>query len=137
MTGTTTTVAIMTFFPTLVACSHGLRQTPGQVLEFYSVYDTGRVRTLLSGQVPAMVPAFFAAARIAVPTTVLAATVAEWLATGTGMGNLMALTAVNSRYETLWACIFVVTVIVAAAYGVVAIVEQWVLARVAPEQLSW
>jgi len=137
MTGTTTIVAIMTFFPTLVACSHGLRQTPGQVLEFYSVYDTGRVRTLLSGQVPAMVPAFFAAARIAVPTTVLAATVAEWLATGTGMGNLMALTAVNSRYETLWACIFVVTVIVAAAYGVVAIVEQWVLARVAPEQLSW
>ena len=40
--GTTTTVAIMTFFPTLVACSYGLRQTPGQVLDLYAVYDTGR-----------------------------------------------------------------------------------------------
>ena len=42
-----------------------------------------------------MLPAFFAAARIAVPATVLAATVAEWLATGTGMGNLMASAAVT------------------------------------------
>ena len=84
-----------------------------------------------------MVPAFFAAARIAVPATVLAATVAEWLATGTGIGNLMALAAVNSRYATLWSCVVVVTTIAAIAYGVVAIIERLVLARLAPEQLSW
>jgi ABC-type nitrate/sulfonate/bicarbonate transport system permease component len=137
LVGTTATVAIMTFFPTLVACSYGLRQTPGQVLDLYAVYDTGRVRTLVSGQVPAMAPAFFAAARIAVPATVLAATVAEWLATGTGMGYLMALAAVNSRYATLWSCVVVVTAIAAAGYGVVAIIERIVLRRVAPEQLAW
>ena len=137
LAGTTTTVAIMTFFPTLVACSYGLRQTPGQVRDLYAVYDTGRVRTLWSGQVPAMAPAFFAAARIAVPATVLAATVAEWLATGTGIGNLMALAAVNSRYATLWACVLVVTTIAMVAYGVVVLIERAVLRRVAPEQLAW
>ncbi|MET0323787.1 MAG: ABC transporter permease subunit [Ilumatobacteraceae bacterium] len=135
--GTTMTVAIMTFFPTLVACTYGLRQTPGQVLDLYAVYDTGRLRTLLSGQVPGMAPAFFAAARIAVPATILAATVAEWLATGTGMGHLMALTAANSRYATLWACVVVVTVIATVAYGAVTMLERVVLRRVAPEQLAW
>jgi sulfonate transport system permease protein len=135
--GTTTTVAIMTFFPTLVTCSYGLRQVPGQVLDLYAVYHTGRVRTLLSAQVPAMVPAFFAAARIAVPATVLAATVAEWLATGTGLGNLMALAAVNSRYATLWSCVVVVTLVASLAYGAVAVVERAVLRRLAPEQLGW
>ena len=135
--GTTTTVAIMTFFPTLVACSEGLKQAPGQVLDVYAVYDTGRLRTLLSGQVPAMIPALFAAARIAVPATILAATVAEWLATGTGIGNLMALAAANSRYATLWSCVVIVILIAAIAYGAVAIVERIVLARVAPEQLTW
>ncbi len=135
--GTTATVAIMTFFPTLVACSHGLRQTSTSVLDLYAVYHTSRVRTLVSGQVPAMAPAFFAAARIAVPATVLAATVAEWLATGTGMGNLMALAAVNSRYATLWSCVVVVTLIATVAYGIVAMIERAVLRRVAPEQLSW
>jgi ABC-type nitrate/sulfonate/bicarbonate transport system permease component len=137
VTGTTMTVAIMTFFPTLVACSHGLRQTPGQVTEFYAVYNTGRVRTLVSGQLPAMLPAFFAAARIAVPATVLAATVAEWLATGTGMGNLISVAAARSRYDLMWACVVVVTLIAAVGYGVVAVIERAVLTRVAPEQMSW
>jgi len=135
--GTILTVAILTFFPTLVACAQGLRQTPGQVLDFYAVYDTARVRTLWSAQVPAMVPAFFGAARIAVPATVLASTVAEWLATGTGMGNLMAISAVNGRWGTMWSSVAVLTLISAVAYGFVAVAERWVLARVAPEQLSW
>ncbi|MFT3851647.1 MAG: ABC transporter permease subunit [Ilumatobacteraceae bacterium] len=135
--GTMVTVAILTFFPTLVACAQGLRQTPGQVLDLYAVYDTSAPRTLMSAQLPAMVPAFFAAARIAVPATVLAATVAEWLATGTGMGNLMSVSAVNSRYDLLWSSVVVITVLAAAAYGLVAMLERFVLARVAPEQLSW
>lgn len=135
--GTIFTVAILTFFPTLVACSHGLCQTPGQVLDFYAVYDVSRLRTLVSAQLPAMQPAFFAAARIAVPATVLASTVAEWLATGTGMGNLMAISAVNGRWGTMWSSVAVLTVIAAVSYGVVAFVERAVLARVAPEQLSW
>lgn len=135
--GTIVTVAILTFFPTLVACSQGLRQTPGQVLDFYTVYDTSRVRTLMTAQAPAMLPAFFAAARIAVPATVLASTVAEWLATGTGMGNLMAVSAVNSRWGTMWSSVVVLTVIAAITYGIVSQIERWTLSRVAPEQLSW
>jgi ABC-type nitrate/sulfonate/bicarbonate transport system permease component len=137
LAGTIMTVAILTFFPTLVACSQGLRQTPGQVLDFYAIYDTGRLRTLLTAQAPAMLPAFFAAARIAVPATVLAATVAEWLATGTGMGNLMAVSAVNGRWGTMWASVTVLTLIAAVAYGVVSSLERLVLAQVAPEQLTW
>ena len=135
--GTIVTVALMTFFPTLVACAAGLRQTPGQVLDFYAVYGTGRARTLVSAQVPAMLPAFFAAARMAVPAAVLAATVAEWLATGTGMGNLMALSAANNVYGTLWASVAVLTVVVVAAYGLTSWAERAVLSRIAPEQVSW
>jgi ABC-type nitrate/sulfonate/bicarbonate transport system permease component len=84
-----------------------------------------------------MLPAFFAAARIAVPATVLAATVAEWLATGTGMGNLISVAAARSRYDLMWACVVVVTLIAAVGYGVVAVIERTVLSRVAPEQMSW
>jgi sulfonate transport system permease protein len=135
--GTTATAALMTFFPTLVACAAGLQQAPGQVLDFYAVYDTGRVRTLLSAQAPAMLPALFAAARMAVPAAVLAATVAEWLATGTGMGNLMALSAGTNVYGTLWSCVAVLTAVAVLAYGAVALAERAVLSRFAPEQVSW
>lgn len=135
--GTAVVVAIMTFFPTLVSCLYGLRQLPGQVADVFSTYATPPTRVLLLGRLPAMAPAFFSAARIAAPTAVLAATVAEWLATGTGLGNLMAVDAATSRYTSLWSTVVVVTVISLAAYAVVECIEARVLSRVAPEQTRW
>lgn len=129
-------VAVMNFFPTLVTCSQGLRQTPGQVIDFFSVFATGRVRMLFLARLPVMLPAFFAAARMAVPSAVLAATVAEWLATGTGIGNLMALTASTSNYNMLWSCVVVLTVVSVCGYLLVGAAERWALTRFAPEQVT-
>lgn len=134
--GTAVTVAILTFFPTLVSCAAGLRQTPGQVRDVFASYGTSRLRTLLHAQVPGMAPAFFAAARMAVPATVLAATVAEWLAAGTGTGNLMAVAAATSRYSTLWSTVVVVMVLAVLWYGLIAAIGRATLAAVAPEQVT-
>lgn len=89
------------------------------------------------GRLPAMAPAFFAAARIAAPSALLAATVAEWLATGTGVGNLMAVDAATSRYSSLWSTVVVVTLLALVAYAVVELVERRVLRVLAPEQTRW
>jgi len=134
--GTITIVAVMIFFPALVACLQGLRQAPGQVLDVMATYGAGRLSGLIHARLPAMLPAFFAAARMSVPAAVLAVTVAEWLATGTGLGNLMALTASTSNYNLLWSAVVLVALGSAAGYALVGAVERRVLARVAPEQLQ-
>lgn len=136
-TGTAVVVAIMTFFPTLVSCLYGLGQLPGQVADVFATYATPSTRVLLLGRLPAMAPAFFASARIAAPTALLAATVAEWLATGTGLGNLMAVDAATSRYTSLWSTVVVVTLIALLGYALVELVERRVLAVLAPEQSRW
>ncbi len=130
-----TIIAIMAFFPTLVACAHGLRQVSPQVLDVFAVFEASRLSVLLRAQLPAMVPALFASARIAVPTVVLAATVAEWLATGSGIGNLMVLTYTTSNYSMLWSCVVVLTLVSAGGYAAVGGVERIVLSRFAPEQV--
>lgn len=135
--GTAVVVAIMTFFPTLVSCLYGLGQLPGQVADVFATYATPSTRVLLLGRLPAMAPAFFASARIAAPTALLAATVAEWLATGTGLGNMMAVDAATSRYTSLWSTVVVVTLIALVAYAFVEVVEKRVLAVLAPEQTRW
>ena len=132
--GTAVVVAIMTFFPTLVSCLYGLGQLPGQVSDVFATYATSSPRVLLLGRLPAMAPAFFASARIAAPTALLAATVAEWLATGTGLGNMMAVDAATSRYTSLWSTVVVVTLLALTAYAIVEAIEKRVLAVVAPEQ---
>jgi ABC-type nitrate/sulfonate/bicarbonate transport system permease component len=134
--GTIALVAIMVFFPTLVACLHGLRQAPGRILEVFDSYGAGPVERMLRVRIPAMLPAFFAAARMGVPASVLAVTVVEWLATGIGIGSLMAMSASLSDYDMLWSAVVVVSVVSALLYAAVGALERRVLSVYAPEQLA-
>ncbi|MEP3637398.1 MAG: ABC transporter permease subunit [Paracoccaceae bacterium] len=133
--GTVTIVAVMIFFPTLVACLQGLRQTSGQIVDVFESYGAGRFRLLITAQIPAMLPAFFAAARMAVPAALLAVTTAEWLATGKGIGTLMALTASTSNYNMLWSSVLVLSLAAAIGYALVAWCERVVLRTYASEQV--
>ncbi|MBM7069270.1 ABC transporter permease subunit [Actibacterium sp. 188UL27-1] len=134
--GTVTIVAIMIFFPTMVACLRGLRQTPGQIVDVFDSYASGRMRLLFWARLPAMLPAFFASARMAVPAAVLAATTAEWLATGRGIGSLMALTASTSDYNMLWSAVVVLSVLATLAYMAVELVECRFLRQYVSEQVN-
>jgi len=132
--GTIVLVAIMVFFPTLVACLHGLRQAPGQVIDVLDSYAAGPIARVVRVRIPAMLPAFFAAARMSVPAAVLAITVVEWLSTGNGIGSLMALSASLSDYDMLWSSVVIVSVLAVVGYALVGAIETRVLRRYAPEQ---
>lgn len=134
--GLVTIVAVMIFFPTLIACLHGLQRVPAPVQGVFDSYAAGRWQLLVHARIPSALPAFFASARIAVPAAVLAATVAEWLATGTGIGNLMALAASTSNYNMLWSAVLALTCLSVLGHAGVAAVERSVFARYAPEQLA-
>ncbi|MEM6635081.1 MAG: ABC transporter permease subunit [Pseudomonadota bacterium] len=133
--GTIVVVAVMIFFPTLVACLQGLRQTPGQIADVFSSYGASRLRLLVFAQIPAMLPAFFASARMAIPAALLAVTTAEWLATGKGIGVLMALTASTSNYNMLWSCVVLLCVVSAGSYAVLSFCERALLRVYASEQV--
>jgi sulfonate transport system permease protein len=135
-TGTITLVAVMVFFPTFVACLQGLRQAPGQIMAVLDSYAAGPLTRLVRVRIPAMLPAFFASARMAVPASILAVTVVEWLATGSGIGSLMALSASLSDYDMLWSAVVLVAALSALGYGAVGWAERRVLARYAPEQIA-
>ncbi|MBR9891860.1 ABC transporter permease subunit [bacterium] len=134
--GTIAVVAVMIFFPTLVACLHGLARTPRAVLDLFEVYAAGRWRRMLGAQLPAMLPAFFASARMAIPAAILAVTTAEWLATGRGVGALMATVASTSDYGMLWSAIALIGLVAVCVHGLVGALERWVLARTNAEQLA-
>ena len=132
--GGITLVAIMVFFPTFIACLYGLRQAPGQALDVLRSYAAPGRTQLARVRIPAMLPAFFAAARMSVPAAVLAVTVVEWLATGTGLGSLMALAASRSGYDTLSGAVVLVTALSAVGYAAIGAIESRVLRVYAPEQ---
>jgi ABC-type nitrate/sulfonate/bicarbonate transport system permease component len=135
-TGTIALVAVMIFFPVFVASLHGLSRAPGQVLDVFDSYAASPAQRLMHAQLPAMLPAFFAAARMSLPAAMLAVTVVEWLATGRGVGALMAMSASLSDYGMLWSAIVVVALATVAGHALVSAAEARVLARYAGEQLQ-
>ena len=130
--GSVTIVAVMSFFPTLVACVVAMRRCPGQVEDVMRAYHANQLTLFLRARLPSALPALAASARIAAPASILGATVAEWLATGRGMGNLMTVAANTAEYDTLWACVVVLTLVAVTAHGLVAAAESLVLRRLRP-----
>lgn len=99
-------------------------------------YDAGRFTTLRKIQLPSAVPALFSSAKIAAPGALLGAVLAEFLATGHGLGALMLSSSSSSRFATLWASVVLVTLAAVAVYAVVSLVEGPALRRFAPSQIA-
>ncbi len=121
--------AIVTFFPVLVNTMFGLRSASGDTLLFFRAHDASLWQTLWRLRLPIGMPAMLAAARISAPLAVLGATLAEWLATGRGLGYLIVTAFVNSNYTQMWAAAVVLTILSILFYSVLSAVERVALRR--------
>ena len=130
---TTAVVAVMSFFPTLVNCYGAMRRTAVGVLDVLKSYDARSFAYVRNAYLPSAVPALLASARIAVPTSLLGATVAEWLATGDGIGAIMVIAFTRNDYNVLWVSVAVLTLVAVIGYWLVAAFELRTLERMAPD----
>jgi ABC-type nitrate/sulfonate/bicarbonate transport system permease component len=127
---------LVTFFPSLVAITHGMRSASAQMTDVLRTYDASRFTILRRVQVPCAIPALFAAARVSAPRALLGVLIAEYLATGVGVGWMLNLAKTRSEFTLVWAAAAVITLISVAAYVVVGWLERVMLARYAPEVMA-
>jgi ABC-type nitrate/sulfonate/bicarbonate transport system permease component len=125
----TVIVGLVTFFPTLVGVVTAMRNAPAQACELVTAYGGSGARQLVLVRLPYAIPAVFAAARIALPGAIGGALLAEWLATGKGLGSLMLRSTASSRFSIVWAGAAVIVVTSIACYGLVGAAEQRVARR--------
>jgi ABC-type nitrate/sulfonate/bicarbonate transport system permease component len=121
----TVIVGLVTFFPTFVAVTTAMRDAPAQACDLIAVYGGSALRELFGVRLPFALPALFAASKIALPAALSGALLAEWLATGKGLGSLMLRATASSRFALVWSAS---TVIVAAsifAYALVGAIESF------------
>jgi sulfonate transport system permease protein len=120
---------IVTFFPSLVNIVQGLRSVTPQSYDLFRAYGAKELTVLRRLQAPYAVPSLFTAARIAAPGALLGAILAEWLATGQGLGYIMVTSSSESQYAMLWATIATITVVSVVVYNTVSIAERSVAER--------
>lgn len=128
----TVIAGIVTFFPTLVNVTQALKSVPTHTIDLVTAYGGSRQVALRKVQFPASLPALFASARIAAPLALIGALLAEWLATGKGLGYLMLQSISMFEIDRLWASVAIITIASVVLYGIISSIENVVLARYAP-----
>ena len=130
--GVTVIAGIVTFFPVLVNVSLALRSTPRAAIDLCHAYGADATTTLRKVQIPTALPAFFASLRIAAPLALIGAQLAEFLATGKGLGYLMLQSMTLSNYNLLWSAVVLVTIYSVIVYSIIAAIEKIALAKYGP-----
>lgn len=127
--GVTVLVTLVTFFPTLVTVMTGLRSVPQGALDVIRASGGSSAQAARFVRLQYALPSITAAARIAVPNALTGATLAEWLATGKGLGQLLTQSSIIADYFTLWSAGIMLVVVALAAYGAIGRLDRAVQSR--------
>ena len=119
----------VTFFPAFVLLVQGIQRVPQSVLDLPRAYGASAWKEMRMVSIPAALPYLFAATRLTVPRALLGVMIAEWLATGTGLGNLLNRSRGLLDYGMIWTVASVTVLLAVAFYYLVLIVERCTLAR--------
>jgi ABC-type nitrate/sulfonate/bicarbonate transport system permease component len=120
---------IVTFFPTLVNMIVALRGTPRESLDLCRAYGASAPATLRKVQIPSALPSLFASLRIAAPLSLVGALLAEWLATGQGLGYGLLNASAVADYNGLWARVVLITLYSTVLYQLIGVAESLVMKR--------
>ncbi|MCX7228353.1 MAG: ABC transporter permease subunit [Burkholderiales bacterium] len=121
----------VTFFPAYVTIAQGLALVPASVRDLVRAYGGGPGAWLRRVAIPWSAPHLCAAMRLAAPRAVLGAMIAEWLATGTGLGNLLNEARGMLDYGTVWSVAVASVLAAIGLHALAAAIERRVLARFA------
>lgn len=122
----------VTFFPAFITIAQGLAQVPRAALDLLEVYGAGRLQKLLMISLPMSLPYLCAAARLVAPAALLGVMIAEWLATGYGLGGLLNSARGELDYGMIWAVAFVAVAVSVGFYQSVKLIEARLLRRMQP-----
>lgn len=134
--GVAATLAItisVTFFPSFVILAQGLALVPPRALDLLRAYGASKATQLRFVSIPSALPYVFAAARLAAPRAMLGVMIAEWLATGRGLGDLLNRSRGYSDYGMIWSVAAFSVIIAILLYYILAAVERPVLRKFAAE----
>jgi len=129
---TTVICGIVVFFPALMNLVSGLRSASPQSADLVRAYGGSTWTTMRKVMIPSALPSFFTSARISAPGAIVGALLAEWLATGKGIGYQMLRDVTTFDSDDLWASVVAVTLASLLIYSLINVLERFVLARFGP-----
>lgn len=106
----------VTFFAAFVILAQGFAMIPRAAFDLTDAYGATTLQKLRLVAIPASRNWLFVAARLAMPKALLGVMIAEWLATGKGLGNLLNQSRGYLDYGMIWTVALVSVLVAVALY---------------------
>lgn len=120
-------VALVTFFPMLVALVDGYESTEPEIVALLGSMGASRRTVFWRARLPSAMPWFFAGLRISITYAVVAAIFAEYVGARAGLG-IVILNAKNSfRPDLMLAAVVVSSALTLALFGTTALLQRMIL----------
>lgn len=119
----------LSFFPMLVNAYRGLHNAGADTLELLHTYSASPAQVLRTVQLPSALPFIFTALKLSACGSMVAALVAEWIASQQGLGYLIVFYGLGYRIADVWAAALLACLVSLVFYGIVGLVEKWALRK--------
>ena len=120
-------IALVAFFPIVVNAVDGLRAADPALLRLLRTMGATRRQLLRHGSFPASLPFLFSGLKVAAALSVIGAVFAEWVGSSDGLAHLILVLNNATDTATMFAVIFLLSLIGIGLFGLVALAERLLL----------
>jgi len=102
---------LICYFPTLISMDTAFRETDKSLLELMEVLNASKWQTLFKIQLPLAMPYLFLSMKLAIPASIIGATIGEWLGARNGIGQLITIALYQLKPGLLYASLISITIV--------------------------
>jgi NitT/TauT family transport system permease protein len=103
--------ALICYFPILISMDTAFRETDKNLLEFMEVLNASKRQILLKVRLPLAMPYLFLSMKLAIPASIIGATIGEWFGTKNGIGQLITIALYQLKPGLLYASLISITAV--------------------------
>lgn len=116
--------ALICYFPTLISMDTAFRETDKDLLELMKVLNASKWQTLFKVRLPLAMPYLFLSMKLAIPASIIGATIGEWLGARNGIGQLVTIALYQLKPGLLYASLISITLVSTLSILVLSIMEK-------------
>jgi NitT/TauT family transport system permease protein len=120
--------ALICYFPVLINMDSALQSTNRDLLDVTHVLNATPLQELFKLRLPLAMPQLFLSMKLAMPASIIGATIGEWLGTRNGIGQLITIALYQLRPGLLYASLIAVALVSVAFIVLLSLIQSKLLA---------
>ena len=118
---------LITFFPIAMTVFDGFRSAKTDMIDMLKTFGAGQKEIFLKLKIPAALPYFFSALKMAIPMSIIGAAIGEWLGAQAGLGYFSRRMMTQLDGAGVFAPIVLLSVVAMIAVGIVSWLEKKII----------